>query len=232
MNVAAQNPEKISEKSEQQTKSTSSTPLADPSDPPDPSPETIDITFTETDQSQNPVADPFVVADPYVVAKPKTEKKNDPGLARKGDWVRLTDGSVWVVASCDDCFAWSLRSTVNAKGIFLGDRTCVGLESLAAIVEPPAASTHAHPPTTVTTKPSAPTPVTEQSTLDLNVAEPVTELNEPVEVLRYGKWVEAILLQVPNNNSDLHLRTSYWLVRLTDGSEIRVWHENELRQPV
>lgn len=83
MNAAAQNKEKISEKSEQQIKSTSSTPLADPSDPPDPSPETIDITFTETDQPQNPVADPSEVADPCKVATRDWGRLLDEETARR-----------------------------------------------------------------------------------------------------------------------------------------------------
>lgn len=102
-------------------------PLAAPTVPTVPNPESIDNTWFNLDQPPELVTDPS-----SKVAAPTAPR--DVRLAKKGDWVRLIDGSEWEVEDSEDCFAWTLKTTNRYD---VTHRRYCGENSFAAIIEPP-----------------------------------------------------------------------------------------------
>ena len=74
--------------------------------------------------------------------------------------------------------------------------------------------------------------VARQSELDLSAAEKNGSTSEEVvKVFFNGEWVEALLLQEPNNHPDPTLRITGWIARiLTTGFERHFWSASEIRR--
>ncbi len=80
------------------------------------------------------------------------------------------------------------------------------------------------------TEPQQP-PIAKQSELEFNASELAQpELGESVEVWFNSEWVEAILLQAPNNHPDPAQRLTGWKVRIS-GTKLEryFWQGSEIR---